>query len=95
MTHHDTAAIRALAHRLETAAATLSSTGKNASRNIEGMNEEMRGDTAKAINDTVDRLGEELNSIRAGLSRCAEALYRYAHELDLADEKARNLINSK
>lgn len=95
MSQHDTAAIRRLAKRLDGAAASLSTTGRNAVRQIESINAEMRGDTTIAINSTVEKLGSEIQSIRNGLTKCAETLYRYARDLDAADEKAKNLIDSK
>ena len=94
MTHHDTAAIRSLASRLESAAASLSDTERSASSHIREINEDMCSDTNTEISAASGRLSEELNAIRGGLGQCAETLYRYARELDIADQKAQSLIRS-
>lgn len=94
MTHHDTAAIRALARRLESSASTLGSTESSASGKILDLNGDMCSDTNTEIANAADKLKGELQSIQKGLSKCAEILYAYAKELDLADQKAQSLIKS-
>lgn len=95
MADHDTAAIRRLARNIESTVSTLSNTNQNVSRQIWSINNDMCGDTAAAINDTTERLNAELKSIQNGLAKCADFLYHYAHELDVADEMSGKLINSK
>ncbi len=94
MSRYDTAAIRSLANRLSNTASNLSSTGRNAAARIGNANDNLLGDTARAIDNSVDRLSEEIQSIRNGLSRCAEVLYRYARDLDEADAAASRMIQS-
>ena len=95
MTRHDTAAIRRLAARLESAAQDLSQKERSASVKIEGMADDMIGDTPKAIAEANNKLKNELKSIQKGLSHSADVLYSYARELDAADAKAQNEISSK
>ena len=95
MTHYDTAAIRSLARRIESAESTLSQAKQNAYSQIKSANGELCGDTANAINETVEGLNREVQSISSGLKKCAEFLYHYARDLDIADEKSRTLIQSK
>ena len=95
MTKHDTAAIRKLAGQIDHIADNLSDTEQNAAKKITGAAGDMLGDTPEAIGQANSRLSGELQSIRSGLAQYAAMLYRYAHELDLADARAKALINSK
>ena len=94
MSRHDTAAIRRLADRLSSTATSLSNSSRSAEDRISGANGDLQGDTAQAINDSLDRLTVELRSIRNGLNQCAGVLNRYAHELDEADAEAGRMIRS-
>ena len=95
MTNHDTQAIRRLAGELSNLATRLSQTERNTIRQVKGVSDDMIGDTPQAIDTAADKLGRELQEISDGFSRYAQSLNRYAHELDLADARASNLIESK
>ena len=93
MAQHDTAAIRRLARRVDSTASTLSGYGRNAAARIESLNSDLLGETSNAIGTATDRLNSEIQSIRNGLARCADMLYQYARELDIADARSRDLIS--
>ena len=76
-----------LANRLES---LKSSKIQRARKSIQGF----QGDTISAIQDQLDKLSEEIQYIYRTLDNSADALYEFARQLDIADDKAKAMIDS-
>ncbi len=92
---YDTRAMRAAAARMRNLADEAGGLVRSDLPQIERTADALRGDTARAIESGCESLAADLRSVVDRLSRNANALLRYAQQLEEADRRAREMIQSK
>ena len=94
MQEYNTREIRAAARRVDNIADQLQSLKSGNVVKISGNAKSLRGDTASALQNQLDSLAGEILSLKKSLDSCSSALYEFARQLDIADAKAKALVNS-
>ncbi len=95
MAEYNSKEIREAAKHLNEIANTLQSLRTGKLTKISRQADDLKGDTATALNSQLERLSTEMSRIYTDLGKCYGALYKFADLLDIADEKAKQLIGSK
>lgn len=95
MKEYNTSKIRGAARRLDSIAEDLQTLGSSDVSKIRRSAKPLKGDTANALGTQIEVLAADLQKLRKGVDQCASALYEFARQLDIADEKAKALIQNK
>ena len=95
MKEYNTREIRAAARHIDAIAETVQRLKSSDVSRTSQSARTLKGDTATALADQLERLSNELTALKKGLETCSGALYAFAQQLDIADAKAKALIGSK
>jgi len=92
---YNTREIRAAARNIDSISAQLQSLKNSNVVRISGKTKSLKGDTADALQRQLESLANEILALKKGLDSCSADLYDFARRLDIADAKAKALVNSK
>ena len=56
---------------------------------------QLQGDMATALQEELEKLGNELLNLKKGVDQVATTLFDFAKRLDIADEQAKAMIQSR
>ena len=94
MKEYNTSEIRAAARRLDNIADTLQSLKSTDAARIIRNAKPLKGDTANALQDKMDAFSSDLLTLKRSVDQCASALFEFARQLDIADAKAKAMIQN-
>ena len=95
MQNYDTREIRTAARNVDKLAGRLDNLKRTKVSQARESVRDLQGDTVNAIREQLDALSEEIRSLYRSLENSADALFEFARQLDIADEKAKTMISSK
>ena len=94
MKEYNTTEIRAAARKLDNIADQLQSLKSTDVTRISRSAKPLKGDTATALQDQLDTLAADVLTLKKGVDQVAAALFEFARQLDIADAKAKAMIQS-
>ena len=95
MQEYNTREIRAAARRLDSLADQLRTLKSTDIARISSNAKTLKGDTAAALQNRLESLAADIQTVKRGLDSSASALYEFARQLDIADAKAKAMVGSR
>lgn len=95
MQKYNTEEIRAAAQNLTNTADQLQTLKTGNMTKISSDAEPLQGDMATALQERLETLGNELLNLKKGVDQVATTLFDFAKKLDIADEQAKAIIQSR
>ena len=92
MQEYNTAQIRAAARKLDNIADQLQTLKSTNVARICRNARPLKGDTATALLEQLEKLANEIMNLKKGADQCAAALFEFARQLDIADAQAKAMI---
>ena len=95
MQRYNTEEIRAAARNLNNIADQLQTLKSGSMTKISSDAKPLQGDMATALQEELEKLGNELLNLNKGVDQVATTLFDFAKRLDIADEQAKAMIQSR
>ena len=95
MQRYNTEEIRAAARNLNNIADQLQTLKSGSMTKISSDAKPLQGDMATALQEELEKRGNELLNLKKGVDQVATTLFDFAKRLDIADEQAKAMIQSR